>query len=126
MAVLENLYYTESHEWVRVDEKIAFIGISDFAQSELGDIVHVELAEVGEKLNAGEPLGNLEAVKTVEDLISPITGTVLEVNSELFDSPELINQSAYEDGWLLKVQIEDAEELESLMTAEEYRKLIGE
>ncbi|HPY96791.1 MAG TPA: glycine cleavage system protein GcvH [Candidatus Cloacimonadota bacterium] len=126
MAVLENLYYTESHEWVRVDEKIAFIGISDFAQSELGDIVHVELAEVGEKLNAGEPLGNLEAVKTVEDLISPITGTVLEVNSELFDSPELINQSAYEDGWLLKVQIEDAEELESLMSAEEYRKLIGE
>ncbi|MCB5251322.1 MAG: glycine cleavage system protein GcvH [Candidatus Cloacimonadales bacterium] len=126
MAVLDNILYSESHEWIKVDGNIAFIGISDFAQGELGDIVHVELAEADEKLIAGEPLGNLEAVKTVEDLISPVTGVVLEVNSELFDSPELINQSPYEDGWLVKIELENKDELESLLTAEEYRKLIGE
>ena len=91
MKVLDDLRYTESHEWVKVDGNIAYVGISDFAQHELGDIVHVELPEVNEKVNAGEPLGNLEAVKTVEDIISPISGNVVETNVDLFDSPELIN-----------------------------------
>jgi glycine cleavage system H protein len=124
MKVLDTLRYTESHEWVKVDGNIAFVGISDFAQHELGDIVHVELPEVDEKVIAGEPLGNLEAVKTVEDIISPISGQVLDVNVDLFDSPELINNSCYDDGWLIKVQLSNPEEIEKLLTPEEYRKHI--
>lgn len=126
MKVLDDLRYTESHEWVKVDGNIAFIGISDFAQHELGDIVHVELPEVNEKVIAGEPLGNLEAVKTVEDIISPITGKVIETNVDLFDTPELINSSPYDDAWLVKVEFSNIEEIEKLMTAEEYRKHINQ
>lgn len=126
MKVLDDLRYTESHEWVKVDGNIAFIGISDFAQHELGDIVHVELPEVNEKVIAGEPLGNLEAVKTVEDIISPITGKVIETNVDLFDAPELINSSPYDDAWLVKVEFSNIEEIEKLMTAEEYRKHINQ
>lgn len=124
MIVLDELRYTESHEWVKVDGDVAFVGISDFAQHELGDIVHVELPEEGDKVTAGEPMGNLEAVKTVEDIISPISGEVIKVNIDLFDTPELINSSPYDDGWLIKVQINNMEEVEKLMTAEEYRKHI--
>jgi glycine cleavage system H protein len=126
MKVLDDLRYTESHEWVKVDGNVAFIGISDFAQHELGDIVHVELPEVNEKVIAGEPLGNLEAVKTVEDIISPITGKVIETNVDLFDAPELINSSPYDDAWLVKVEFSNIEEIEKLMTAEEYRKHINQ
>ena len=126
MKVLDDLRYTESHEWVKVDGNIAFVGISDFAQHELGDIVHVELPEVNEKVNAGEPLGNLEAVKTVEDIISPVSGTVIETNVDLFDSPELINNSPYDDGWLIKVEFKNIDEIEKLMTADEYRKMINQ
>ena len=126
MKVLDDLRYTESHEWVKVDGNIAYVGISDFAQHELGDIVHVELPEVNEKVNAGEPLGNLETVKTVEDIISPISGNVVETNVDLFDSPELINNSPYDDGWLIKVEFKNIEEIEKLMTADEYRKMINQ
>ncbi len=124
MIVLDELRYTESHEWVKVDGDVAFVGISDFAQHELGDIVHVELPEEGDKVTAGEPMGNLEAVKTVEDIISPISGEVVKVNIDLFDTPELINSSPFDDGWLIKVQIKSMEEIEKLMTADEYRKHI--
>lgn len=126
MKVLDTLRYTESHEWIKIDGNVAFVGISDFAQHELGDIVHVELPEVDEKVIAGEPLGNLEAVKTVEDIISPVSGKVIDVNVDLFDSPELINNSCYDDGWLIKVQLSNMEEIEKLLTPEEYRKLIAQ
>lgn len=125
MEVLSELRYTESHEWVKIDGEFAYIGISDFAQHELGDIVHVEMPEEGVIINAGEPLGSLEAVKTVEDIYSPITGEVVKINVDLFDTPELINSSPYVDGWLIKVRYEDKTEIEKMLTAEEYSKHIG-
>ena len=124
MEIRDNLYYTESHEWVHIDEDIATIGISDFAQHELGDIVFVELPEVGQNVAAGEPCGSIEAVKAVEDLICPVSGIIEEKNIELEDSPELINKSPYEEGWLLKVKMSSSEELENLLTAAEYQKII--
>ncbi len=120
----EDLYYTESHEWVRVVDDIATLGITDFAQHELGDIVFVELPEPRSKVSAGEPCGSIEAVKAVEDLISPVSGVVEEKNSDLEDSPDLINKSAFEDGWLIKVRLSSPEELENLLTAQEYRKIV--
>ncbi|HPB18837.1 MAG: glycine cleavage system protein GcvH [Candidatus Cloacimonas sp.] len=124
MEIRDNLYYTESHEWVHIVEDIATIGISDFAQHELGDIVFVELPEVGQNVAAGEPCGSIEAVKAVEDLICPVSGIIEEKNIELEDSPELINKSPYEEGWLLKVKMSSSEELENLLTAAEYQKII--
>lgn len=124
MQVLEGLHYTETHEWVKVEGDFAFIGISDYAQHELGDIVHVELPEEGDEVAAGEPMGSLEAVKTVEDIISPISGEVIKVNIELFDQPELINNSPYEDGWLIKIRLSSKDEIENLLTSENYRKHI--
>jgi glycine cleavage system H protein len=124
MEVLENLYYTESHDWVRVDGENAFVGITAYAARELGEIVHVELPDVGEQVTAGDPLGSLEAVKTVEDIYSPVSGEVVKVNSDLFDTPELINNSPYEDGWLIQVRYKDKDEFEKLLTAEEYKKLL--
>ena len=124
MEIRDNLYYTESHEWVHIVDDIATIGISDFAQHELGDIVFVELPEVGQNVAAGEPCGSIEAVKAVEDLICPVSGIIEEKNIELEDSPELINKSPYEEGWLLKVKMSSSEELENLLTAAEYQKII--
>ncbi|HCX72929.1 MAG TPA: glycine cleavage system protein GcvH, partial [Candidatus Cloacimonas sp.] len=112
MMVKEDLYYTESHEWVRVEGNDAYIGITDYAQHELGDIVFVELPEVGDELESGETLGSIEAVKAVEDIVSPISGEVLEINEALEDKPEIINQDAYDDGWLVKMTISDKDELE--------------
>ena len=126
MIIQDDLLYTESHEWVRVEGDLATIGISDFAQHELGDIVFVELPEAGTKVSAGEPCGSIEAVKAVEDLISPVSGTVEEKNSDLEDSPDLINKSAFEDGWLIKVRLSNPEELENLLSAVEYQKIIPE
>jgi len=126
MIIKDDLLYTESHEWVRVDGDLAIIGISDFAQHELGDIVFVELPEVGTKVSGGEPCGSIEAVKAVEDLISPVSGKVEEKNSDLEDSPDLINKSPYEDGWLIKVRLSNSEELENLLSAVEYQKIIPE
>jgi len=124
MEIFEDYRYTENHEWVKVEGDFAYIGITAFAQRELGEIVHVELPEIGDNILAGDPLGSLEAVKTVEDLYSPITGEVDKVNGDLFDNPELINNSPYEDGWLVKMRYKDKTEIEKLMTPEEYKKLI--
>lgn len=124
MLVKEDLLYTESHEWVLIDGDLAIIGITDFAQHELGDIVFVELPEVGTKVSAGEPCGSIEAVKAVEDLNSPVSGKVEEKNTDLEDSPELINKSPYDDGWLIKVRLSSPEEVENLLSAAEYQRII--
>ncbi len=124
MNLPENLYYTESHEWISVQDDIATIGITDFAQSELGDIVFVELPEVGSKVSADEPCGSIEAVKAVEDLIAPLSGKVEEKNIDLEDSPDLINKSAFEEGWLFKIRLSAPEELEKLMSALDYRRMV--
>ncbi|MDZ4183087.1 MAG: glycine cleavage system protein GcvH [Candidatus Cloacimonadaceae bacterium] len=124
MLVHDDLYYTESHEWVRVAEDLATIGITDFAQHELGDIVFVELPDVGAKVSGGEPCGSIEAVKAVEDFICPVSGKIEERNSDLEDSPDLMNKSPYEEGWLIKVRLSNTDELENLLSALEYKKLI--
>jgi len=122
--VIEGLYYTETHEWLKVEGDVAFYGITDYAQHELGDIVYVELPDEEEEIEAGEPFGSIEAVKAVEDLISPISGEVVEVNEDLEDAPELINESAFENGWIIKIKISDASELDKLLNAEQYKKII--
>lgn len=124
--VKENYYYTESHEWVKVDGDIATVGITDHAQHELGDIVFVELPEVGDDVDAGESFGSIEAVKAVEDINCPISGEVTEINEALEDAPETINKSAFDDGWIIKVKLSDPAELDSLMKADAYKELIGE
>jgi len=125
MDIRESLFYTENHEWLKIDGEYAFVGISDYAQHELGDIVFVELPEVGDLIHAGDPLGSLEAVKTVEEIFIPITGEVVKVNNDLSETPELINQSPYDDGWLIKIRYSNKEEIANLLTAEEYQKRIG-
>lgn len=124
--VLENLLYTESHEWLNVEDDIAVMGITDYAQHELGDIVYVELPEVGDELTKGEALGSIEAVKAVEDIISPISGEVLDVNHVLEDAPETINKSAFEEGWIVKIKLSDPTELDVLLKAKDYAELIEE
>ena len=125
MEVIDTYRYTETHEWVKIEGEFAYLGITYFAQRELGEIVHVELPDVGDNLSAGGPLGSLEAVKTVEDIYSPISGIVEKINNDLFDTPELINNSPYEDGWLVKIRFTDKDEIGKLLTAEEYRKQLG-
>jgi len=122
--VKENLLYTETHEWVEVIGDEAVIGISDFAQHELGDIVYVELPELGDNVERGEGFGSIEAVKAVEDILSPITGEVIAINEELEDKPETINKDAFGDGWIMKVKISDKNELEDLISAEKYKELV--
>lgn len=121
----ENLAYSEDHEWISQDSDISTIGITDFAQSELGDIVFVELPEMGEYVKQGDPFGTIEAVKTVEDLIAPASGEVLEVNETLEENGEQINQDPYGAGWIIKIRIEDPQELESLLSPQEYAELLG-
>jgi glycine cleavage system H protein len=122
----DELKYTEEHEWVSIEGDIATIGISDFAQNQLGDIVFVELPEVGEELEAGKPFGVVESVKAVSDLFAPLSGEVIDVNEELNDTPELINTSAYEDGWVVKLRLSNPEELDELMDADAYQELVNE
>jgi glycine cleavage system H protein len=124
MNVPENLLYTEDHEWVRVEGDEAYIGITDFAQNELGDIVFVEVETVDEELDKGDTFGTIEAVKTVSDMFMPIGGTVLEVNEALEDTPETINSDAYGDGWIIKIKIADTGELDALMDADAYKSSI--
>jgi len=126
MEFPENLKYTEEHEWVQIEGDTALIGITDYAQSELGDVVFVELPEEGTELSSGAVFGTIEAVKTVSDLFAPITGEILEVNPDLTDQPELINQTPYGDGWMIKLRVSDPSELEGLFDAEHYREHIGE
>lgn len=120
----ENLSYSESHEWIQLDSDIATIGITDFAQSELGDIVFVELPEVGEYAKKEETFGMVEAVKTVENLIAPLSGEVLEANETLEEDAELINKDPYGAGWLIKIRIEDEDELEALLSAQDYSDML--
>ena len=121
----ENLKYTKDHEWIIVDGDIATIGITDFAQSELGDIVFVEVDTEGESLDSEEVFGTVEAVKTVSDLFMPLKGKVIEFNKNLEDSPELINSSPYEDGWIIKSTVSDVSEIDNLLSADEYKNLIS-
>ena len=122
----ENLKYSNDHEWVKVDGDEAYIGISDFAQSELGEIVFVDITTEGEKVDKGAVFGSIEAVKTVSDLLMPITGEVLEVNPKLDDQPELVNQDPYGEGWIVKVTIEEEADLNELLSSDAYKALIGQ
>ena len=121
----EDLKYTKDHEWIRVEGDVAYVGITDYAQSELGEIVYVDITTEGETVAKEEVFGTIEAVKTVSDLFMPASGEVLEVNAELEDAPELVNQEPYGKGWLIKVSVADADELDSLLSAEEYQQLIA-
>lgn len=120
-----NLKYTKEHEWVRIEGNEAYVGITDYAQSELGEIVFVEVETVGETLEEGEVFGTVEAVKTVSDLFIPVSGEILEFNADLEDAPELVNDDPYGKGWMVKISIADASQLENLLSAEAYVELIG-
>ena len=120
--VLEGLYYSESHEYVRVEGEYGYIGITDYAQHALGNVVYVDMPEVDDEVEAGEQFGAVESVKAASDLFSPVSGTVVEVNEALEDAPELINEDAFED-WIIKVQLTDATELDNLMDAAAYKAL---
>ncbi|HZD41607.1 MAG TPA: glycine cleavage system protein GcvH [Terriglobales bacterium] len=124
MEFPEELRYSKEHEWVSVDGKVATIGITEYAQEELGDIVYVELPEVGEKLVKDDPFGAVESVKAVSDVYAPVSGAVLEVNDALPDSPETINEDAYGEGWMVRVEMTDLDDLKDLMSAEEYADFI--
>ena len=119
------LKYTADHEWVRINGNEAIIGITDYAQSELGEIVYVDVDTVGETINREEVFGSIEAVKTVSDLMMPLTGEVLEINEELEDAPELVNEDPYGKGWIIKVAIADADEINDLLDATAYKEKIG-
>jgi glycine cleavage system H protein len=124
MEYPEGLKYSKEHEWVLVEDKIAIIGITEFAQHELGDVVYVELPEVGEKIVKDDPFGAVESVKAVSDVFAPVGGTVVEVNDTLPESPETINDDPYGDGWMIKVEMTDKDDLKDLMSAEEYAEYI--
>ena len=121
----ENIKYTSEHEWIRVEGDIAYIGITDYAQDQLGDIVFVDIQTVGETLNAGEVFGTIEVVKTISDIFMPVGGEVLEQNEALEDQPELVNKDPYGEGWLIKIKPDPAADYDALLDAEEYKKLIN-
>jgi glycine cleavage system H protein len=125
MQFPESLRYTKDHEWVKMDGNIATVGVTDFAQHELGDIVFVDIATTGKELAAHEVFGTIEAVKTVSDLFMPVAGTVVEVNPELEGNPEYVNQDPYEKGWMVKIEVKDLAEVEALMDAAGYEELVG-
>ena len=125
MNIPANLRYTSEHEWIRVEGNEAFVGITDYAQSELGEIVFVDVNTVGETVAQGEVFGSVEAVKTVSDLNMPVSGTVLEFNEALNDQPELVNNDPYGEGWMIKVTVDNPAELDTLLDAASYEKLIG-
>jgi glycine cleavage system H protein len=120
MNVPKDLYYTEEHEWIGVEGDIITVGITDYAQGELGDIVFIELPENGSETTQMEPFGSIEAVKAVSDLFAPVSGTVVDVNSALEEKPELINEDPYGDGWMLKIKLSDKSQLDSLLSADQY------
>ena len=121
MELPSGLKYSREHEWVRVEGNIAVIGITDFAQSELGDVVYVELPEVGAEVEANNTFGVVESVKAVSDLFAPVSGVVIEANTTLEDQPELVNSEPYEDGWMIRVEMKDESELNDLLEADSYR-----
>ena len=124
MNIPADLKYTQDHEWVRVDGDVAVVGVTDFAQGELGDVVFVEIETEGESLDKGETFGTVEAVKTVSDLFMPLTGEVVEFNEDLEDDPELVNSDPYGKGWMIKITISDASQIDNLLDAEAYKNLI--
>ncbi|MCW1734514.1 glycine cleavage system protein GcvH [Anaerorudis cellulosivorans] len=121
----ENVKYSQDHEWIRVEGQEAYIGITDFAQNELGEIVYVDIPTVGDTLESGEIFGSIEAVKTVSDLLMPVSGKVQEMNADLDDAPELVNKDPYGKGWIIKISIQKPEELDNLLSAEQYKSFIG-
>ena len=125
MNIPSNLQYTKDHEWAKIENGVATIGITDFAQGELGDIVFVELPEAGKSFNAGDALGTIEAVKTVTDLFSPISGKIVAINEGLDNDPGKVNSDPYGDGWLVKIRLSDPDEKDGLMSSIAYEKIIG-
>ena len=125
MNILENLKYTKDHEWVKIDGKEAYIGITDFAQHELGDIVYVDISSEGATLEQDEVFGSIEAVKTVSDLLMPVSGEILAFNVEIEAEPSLINTDPYSEGWIIKVKMTNPSEIDGLLTADQYKQLIG-
>ena len=125
MNIPVNLKYTKDHEWCKIDGNVATVGITDFAQGELGDIVYVEIETEGEDLDKEEVFGTVEAVKTVSDLFMPLSGKVIEVNENLESAPESVNQNPYEDGWMIKIEMSNPSEVEGLLSAEDYKAILG-
>ena len=125
MEIRENLKYTKDHEWISIDGDIATVGIIDFAQSELGDIVYVEVDTLDENLSKDDVFGTVEAVKTVSDLFIPVSGEILEFNESLNDNPELINESPYDEGWIIKMKVEDSDQLSELLDSKSYSEITG-
>ena len=125
MSIPAELRYTKDHEWIRVEGEVVVIGITDFAQGELGDIVFVEIETEGEELDKEEVFGTVEAVKTVSDLFMPISGEVVEINEDLEDAPETVNEDPYDAGWMIRVKMADASQLDELLSADQYQDLIG-
>lgn len=125
MEIPAGLKYSKQHEWVANEDSVAIIGITDYAQDQLGEIVYVELPSVGDKVSKDDPFGVVESVKAVSDIYAPISGTVVEVNEELPESPETVNEDPYGDGWLIKVRVSDAAELDDLMDSEEYEEMVA-
>ena len=125
MNLPNNLKYTKDHEWIRVEGEVAYVGITDFAQSELGEIVFVENEKEGETIGANEVFGSIEAVKTVSDLCMPVTGEILEVNAALEDAPELVNNDPYGEGWMIKISVTNTDDLNNLLDAAGYQAFIG-
>ena len=125
MNIKENLKYTKDHEWIKLDGNIATVGITDFAQSELGDIVYVEVETLDETLGKDDVFGTVEAVKTVSDLFLPMSGKIIEFNENLSDSPESINDSPYDEGWIIKVEVSNLDEMSELLDNNQYKDLIG-
>lgn len=126
MNIPEELKYTKDHEWISIDGQIATVGITDFAQRELGDIVYVEVETVGETLDADEVFGTVEAVKTVSDLFLPVSGEIIEFNEDLEDTPEDVNADPYSKGWMIKMKVSNPDDLNQLLDSNQYRELIGE
>lgn len=126
MAVPSELKYSKEHEWIKVEGNTVTIGITEYAQSELGDIVFVELPEVDDDIQEGDTFGSVESVKTVSELYAPVTGKIVEANEELEDSPEFVNESPYEKAWMVKVEVSDLDQLNELLSAEQYSEMIGE
>jgi glycine cleavage system H protein len=126
VTVPSELKYSKEHEWVKVDGNVVTIGITEYAQGELGDIVFVELPDVDDEINEGDTFGSVESVKTVSELYAPVSGKIIETNEELEDSPEFVNESPFEKAWMVKVELDDESQLDELLSAEQYAEMIGE
>mgnify|MGYP001316867644 FL=1 len=124
MNIPENLKYTKDHEWISIEGDVATVGITDFAQGELGDIVYVEIEKIGENFSKEEVFGTVEAVKTVSDLFMPLTGEIIDINEELNEKPELVNEDPYGEGWMIKIKV-NSSEMSDLLNSEQYKKLVG-